>query len=78
MIYTQYNVLFCHDLKKILIQYLSFSGYLTTFVEMGNFAGLRTFRVLRALKSVSIMPGSNLNIMLSFYFNSIIKAVPCV
>ena len=33
------------------------SGYLTSFVEMGNLAGLRTFRVLRALKTVSIMPG---------------------
>lgn len=35
------------------------SGYLTTFVEMGNLAGLRTFRVLRALKTVSIMPGDH-------------------
>ena len=33
------------------------SGYLTTFIDMGNLAGLRTFRVLRALKTVSIMPG---------------------
>ena len=33
------------------------SGYLTSFVELGNLAGLRTFRVLRALKTVSIMPG---------------------
>ena len=36
------------------------SGYLTSFVEMGNIAGLRTFRVLRALKTVSIMPGTNI------------------
>ena len=35
------------------------SGYLTTFIDMGNLAGLRTFRVLRALKTVSIMPGKN-------------------
>ena len=33
------------------------AGYLTSFVELGNLAGLRTFRVLRALKTVSIMPG---------------------
>ncbi|CAM1295429.1 Uncharacterised protein r2_g457 [Pycnogonum litorale] len=38
------------------------SGYLTICMEMlgveiGNIAGLRTFRVLRALKTVSIMPG---------------------
>ena len=32
------------------------SGYLTSFIEMGNLAGLRTFRVLRALKTVPIMP----------------------
>ena len=35
------------------------SGYLTTFIDMGNLAGLRTFRVLRALKTVSIMPGQS-------------------
>ena len=39
---------------------LSLSGYLTSFVELGNLAGLRTFRVLRALKTVSIMPGETL------------------
>ena len=33
-----------------------FSGYLTSFIEMGNLAGLRTFRVLRALKTISILP----------------------
>lgn len=32
-------------------------GYVTLFVNLGNLAGLRTFRVLRALKTVSIMPG---------------------
>jgi Ion transport protein len=33
------------------------SGYATMGVEIGNLAGLRTFRVLRALKTVSIIPG---------------------
>ncbi|XP_046399749.1 sodium channel protein 60E-like isoform X2 [Ischnura elegans] len=33
------------------------SGYVTIGMEVGNLAGLRTFRVLRALKTVSIMPG---------------------
>lgn len=33
------------------------SGYATIGLEVGNLAGLRTFRVLRALKTVSIMPG---------------------
>lgn len=28
-----------------------------SFADVGNLAGLRTFRVLRALKTVSIMPG---------------------
>ena len=37
------------------------SGYLTSFIDMGNLAGLRTFRVLRALKTVSIMPGDFLH-----------------
>ena len=35
------------------------SGYLTSFIDMGNLAGLRTFRVLRALKTVSTMPGNS-------------------
>lgn len=34
------------------------SGYATLAVEIGNLAGLRTFRVLRALKTVSIIPGT--------------------
>ncbi|XP_055685880.1 sodium channel protein 60E isoform X1 [Lutzomyia longipalpis] len=33
------------------------SGYATIGMEVGNLAGLRTFRVLRALKTISIMPG---------------------
>ncbi|XP_061720824.1 sodium channel protein 60E isoform X2 [Cydia pomonella] len=33
------------------------SGYATIRLDLGNLAGLRTFRVLRALKTVSIMPG---------------------
>ncbi|XP_044735668.1 sodium channel protein 60E [Chrysoperla carnea] len=33
------------------------SGYATICMDVGNLSGLRTFRVLRALKTVSIMPG---------------------
>lgn len=33
------------------------SGYTTIIISMSNLAGLRTFRVLRALKTISIMPG---------------------
>ena len=47
------------------------SGYVTLVIELGDFdfpvgnlAGLRTFRVLRALKTVSIMPGKFLNFVL--------------
>lgn len=39
------------------------SGYATLTIEMGNLAGLRTFRVLRALKTVSIIPGLTLLFM---------------
>lgn len=38
------------------------SGYATIGMEVGNLAGLRTFRVLRALKTVSIMPGKSIQI----------------
>lgn len=38
------------------------SGYATIGMEVGNLAGLRTFRVLRALKTVSIMPGNTANL----------------
>ena len=41
-----------------------FSGYLTSFIEMGNLAGLRTFRVLRALKTISILPSKSSKIWL--------------
>ena len=48
------RILLRHDVKS---HHLLSAGYLTSFVELGNLAGLRTFRVLRALKTVSIMPG---------------------
>lgn len=35
------------------------SGYATIGMEVGNLAGLRTFRVLRALKTISILPGNS-------------------
>lgn len=48
------------------------SGYATIGMEVGNLAGLRTFRVLRALKTVSIMPGNTADLRLVFFdpFNS--------
>ncbi|XP_076054052.1 sodium channel protein 1 brain-like isoform X2 [Oratosquilla oratoria] len=56
------------------------SGYFTIGIELGNFdlqlgnlAGLRTFRVLRALKTVSIMPG--LKTIINALLNSIKQLV---
>ena len=43
------------------------SGYATIGMEVGNLAGLRTFRVLRALKTVSIMPGKYKEICIIFH-----------
>ncbi len=31
--------------------------YITMAVKLGNLAALRTFRVLRALKSIAVVPG---------------------
>ena len=45
------------------------SGYATLAVEIGNLAGLRTFRVLRALKTVSIIPGE-CTLILVFSFSA--------
>lgn len=33
--------------------------YVTEFVDLGNVSALRTFRVLRALKTISVIPGEN-------------------
>ncbi|XP_045066288.1 sodium channel protein type 2 subunit alpha isoform X2 [Coregonus clupeaformis] len=32
-------------------------AYITSFVDLGNVSALRTFRVLRALKTISVIPG---------------------
>nr|XP_023683785.1 sodium channel protein type 2 subunit alpha-like isoform X9 [Paramormyrops kingsleyae] len=37
--------------------YFSNSRYVTEFVDLGNVSALRTFRVLRALKTISVIPG---------------------
>lgn len=36
---------------------LSNSRYVTEFIDLGNVSALRTFRVLRALKTISVIPG---------------------
>ena len=35
----------------------SFRRYVTEFVDLGNVSALRTFRVLRALKTITVIPG---------------------
>ena len=40
-----------------LIRY--FHRYITMGIDLGNLAALRTFRVLRALKTVAIIPGKS-------------------
>ncbi|CAM4535742.1 unnamed protein product [Lepidochelys kempii] len=37
--------------------YVNKKRYLTEFVDLGNVSALRTFRVLRALKTISVIPG---------------------
>ncbi len=41
----------------ILICGLIVSRYITEFVDLGNMSALRTFRVLRALKTITVIPG---------------------
>lgn len=40
---------------------LLFFSYITMGIDLGNLAALRTFRVLRALKTVAIIPGKDLS-----------------
>jgi len=41
-------------------------SYVTMGIDLGNLAALRTFRVLRALKTVAIVPGMFRRLFLSF------------
>lgn len=41
----------------------NFYSYVTMGIDLGNLAALRTFRVLRALKTVAIVPGNLKNII---------------
>lgn len=43
--------------------------YITEFVDLGNVSALRTFRVLRALKTITVIPGIPLfNLLSSIFF----------
>ncbi|KAI8511047.1 hypothetical protein Bbelb_119630 [Branchiostoma belcheri] len=41
----------------ILSPFNPIRGYVTMFVDLGNLSALRAFRVLRALKTISVVPG---------------------
>lgn len=43
-------------------------------IDLGNLAALRTFRVLRALKTVAIVPGKKLKITSTQYLLSLLNA----
>ena len=44
------------EIRNIVIS-LFFFRYITIIIDLGNLAALRTFRVLRALKTVAVVPG---------------------
>ncbi|XP_035662883.1 sodium channel protein type 2 subunit alpha-like isoform X1 [Branchiostoma floridae] len=46
-------------------------AYITIFVDLGNLSALRTFRVLRALKTISVVPG--LKTLVSALIQSVIN-----
>ena len=43
-------------------------SYVTMGIDLGNLAALRTFRVLRALKTVAIIPGEFISDVRSFLY----------
>ncbi|ELW62311.1 Sodium channel protein type 3 subunit alpha [Tupaia chinensis] len=45
------------DKRNIVIRNAFSPRYVTEFVDLGNVSALRTFRVLRALKTISVIPG---------------------
>lgn len=47
----------CVSCGSVLCVILPCYRYITEFVDLGNVSALRTFRVLRALKTISVIPG---------------------
>lgn len=47
--------------------FMPFHRYITEFVDLGNVSALRTFRVLRALKTITVIPGIYLYICIYLY-----------
>ncbi|XP_036814758.1 sodium channel protein type 2 subunit alpha isoform X1 [Oncorhynchus mykiss] len=48
------SLLSCHG---VCVRLPFYYRYVTSFVDLGNVSALRTFRVLRALKTISVIPG---------------------
>lgn len=49
---------FCSTSDNFTHTHLNFPlRYVTEFVDLGNISALRTFRVLRALKTITVIPG---------------------
>lgn len=53
--------------------FMSFHRYITEFVDLGNVSALRTFRVLRALKTITVIPGI-LNILYIYTYIICVRA----
>lgn len=52
------NSVFSSDVLWFHLWSKPLSGrYVTEFVDLGNVSALRTFRVLRALKTITVIPG---------------------
>ena len=50
----------CPCLSFVSVRDLPYYRYVTEFVDLGNVSALRTFRVLRALKTISVIPGEKI------------------
>ena len=54
-LYLQLFLVFCY----CVCVWTPYYRYVTEFVDLGNVSALRTFRVLRALKTISVIPGES-------------------
>ncbi|TKS80254.1 Zinc finger protein ZFMSA12A [Collichthys lucidus] len=55
LILISQSVILCSDLCAMT--HYAGCRYVTEFIDLGNVSALRTFRVLRALKTISVIPG---------------------
>ncbi len=56
--------MYCKDKKYFILNFFRsiIFRYITFFVNLGKVTVLRTFRVLRALKTIAVIPGIVFNI----------------